>query len=223
LLTLRHVSKLSKRWETKYQQRGTDLQWYIPEPPEQLVSQLETGGIPEGPALDVGCGPGVASRYLAARFHPTIGLDFSITAMRMALQSATERGPSPRYIAANAAVLPFRETTFSFVFDRGCLQDLPRIWWKAYFEEVARVLRPDGIFQLLCLNWKNFLLVWPLSGILTRFRRLVIEQKCFIAPSLIGRLLPPSMKVIRLEDFSFQRRDGKTVFMTECVFSKSTA
>jgi len=221
-LTFRRISKLSKVWETRYQQRGTDHPWYISEPPEQLVRQLETGEIPEGPALDVGCGPGVASRYLAARFHPTIGLDFSITAIRMARQYATERGYGPCYIAANAVVLPFRERTFSFVFDRGCLQDLPRIWWKTYFEEVERVLRYDGVFQLLCLNSKNFPSISSLSGILARFRRYVIEQKCFITPTLISRLVPSSMEKVRLEDFSFQLKNGKTVFLTECVFSKST-
>ncbi len=222
-MTLHRISKLSKVWETRYQQRGTNLAWYIPEPPEQLVRQLETGETPEGPALDVGCGPGVASRYLSTRFHPTIGLDFSVTAIRMAQQFVPERANSPLYIAANAAVLPFRERTFAFVFDRGCLQDLPRIWWKTYFEEVGRVLRSDGVFQLLCLNSKNFPSMASLSGILARFRRYIIERKCFITPSLISRLLPSSMEKVRLEDFSFQLRHGRTVFMTECVFSKFTA
>jgi hypothetical protein len=51
-------------------------------------------------------------------------------------------------LIAAAPDMPFRDQAFSFIFDGGCMNTLPTSEWPRYFEQVERMLRPAGLFQL---------------------------------------------------------------------------
>ena len=62
-----------------------DLPWHDPEPPELLVAALDQRAAP-GRALDVGCGAGTYSVYMAERGYQVTAVDFMQPAVEMLQQ-----------------------------------------------------------------------------------------------------------------------------------------
>ncbi len=97
---------------------------------------------PAGRALDVGCGEGRLPRDLKSWGYEVAGVDASATLIRF----AREADPDGEYTVADAAELPFGDSTFSLVTAFMALQDIDR--YDAAISEMARVLVDGGY---LCL------------------------------------------------------------------------
>ncbi|MCX7789980.1 MAG: methyltransferase domain-containing protein [Chloroflexaceae bacterium] len=95
-----------------------------------------------GAALDLACGPGVTTVWLAARRQPgapTVGLDHDAAALRAARTAA----PAARLVRADAHHLPLRTATLDLVW---CVAALGLFADPdAVLAEARRVLRPDGV------------------------------------------------------------------------------
>jgi SAM-dependent methyltransferase len=121
--------------------------WFLGEQiPPELAETLARDDVPDGAALDVGCGSGQIAERIAERFRPTLGLDISLSAIRI----GRERRPDGvQFLVAASPDFPFRDDAFAFIFDRGCLQHVPRTAWPRYFDSIRRMLRPGGLAELL--------------------------------------------------------------------------
>ncbi len=113
------------KWERKYQKKsGDDFAWHLQHPPEILVKLLETGEVPKGPAVDLGCGAVVSTSYIAEHsFRPTIGLDIAFSAVCQARKFCDERGTSPSFVVAAVPPLPFKKGELYFSFRPGLFAD----------------------------------------------------------------------------------------------------
>ena len=106
-------------WNDRYTQG--DLPWDTGEPDVNLVEYVRDRGLPPGRALDVGCGTGSNSLWLAEQGFEVLGVDISPRAIDLA-NGKLGNGTSAR---CRFAVLDFLEGEapagpFDFVFDRGC-------------------------------------------------------------------------------------------------------
>lgn len=138
-----------RAWERRWQQRRpSEPRWFRPKPPPEFVRLLEGTELPNGAALDLGCGAGIVTAHLARRFRPAVGMDIALGAVQQARRHARAAGLSPAFVHAEAPILPFRSEAFAFVFDRGCLLNIRRKLWPKYFREVERVLKPRGMLQV---------------------------------------------------------------------------
>jgi SAM-dependent methyltransferase len=146
-----NLSQKRQMWEQRWQSKDlSEFAWFSEEPPPELLELLTKPSLPQGAALDLGCGAGVVTARLAHSFRPAVGIDIAIAAVAEAKRKAEHRGAEPTFVAAAAPILPFRSSRFALVFDRGCLQAIPRRLWPAYFSEVERLLVPGGMLQLFC-------------------------------------------------------------------------
>jgi len=115
-------------WEDKYRTQGalwsrSHDRWFETKDDEHV--------------LDLGCGSGKSCASLAGEIT---AVDFSMTALRMLLDSA----PTVNPICADVAKLPFRDSQFDCVrasFILGHLDESERV---ATMNEVSRVLKPCG-------------------------------------------------------------------------------
>jgi SAM-dependent methyltransferase len=110
---------------------------------------LKRTELPQGAALDLGCGDGMISRYLAERFRPSLGVDFALGAIQKATTDARDAGSPARFAVADVTKPPFPDGSFAFLFDRGCFHTLPRPLRAPYFEAMSRLLQPNGVLLLM--------------------------------------------------------------------------
>jgi SAM-dependent methyltransferase len=92
--------------------------------------------------LDVACGVGYGSAFLADAARRVVGGDRD----EQAVEYARERyaRPNLEFLMLDAAALPFDDASFDAVCSFETIEHLPDR--DAYLREVARVLRPDGTY-----------------------------------------------------------------------------
>jgi len=208
-------------WETRYRERDlTQFFWYREDAPPELTRLMEGDGRPtSGAALDLGCGPGVMSVYLAQFMSPTVGVDIAHAAVVQAKHLGEEKGSPARFMVVEAPDLPFRSGAFGLVFDRGCLQAIPRTSWQKYFQEVDRLLQPGGRLWLYCSTVERPGLLSK-RGLKMRARRLLGKGGPGSLSDAILRHLPTSMETVELENRTFRTPAGRTRLLAYGLFRK---
>src|ERR1700737_3503108 len=111
------------------------------------VSNLAVSApIPVGArVLDLGCGAGLDSFILARRIGPTgrvVGIDFSKAMLARARQGATASGLEVTFTRGDAERLPLDAASIDMALVNGIFNLNPAR--AAIFQELARVVRPDG-------------------------------------------------------------------------------
>ena len=99
--------------------------------------------------LDVACGEGYGSALLARDAAHVTGVDLSPQAIGHAQRAYADRG-NLEFVAASCARMPLPEASFDLVVSFETLEHIPE--QAEFLAEVARVLKPDGLFILSCPN-----------------------------------------------------------------------
>jgi malonyl-CoA O-methyltransferase len=111
---------------------------------QQMIERLEWIAFTPEVIVDLGCGTGHAARALGARWSQSRVIAFDV-APAMLAEAARQDGPGRcEYLGADALALPLPDASVDLVFSNLMLPwcDDP----DAVFAEVARVLRPRGLF-----------------------------------------------------------------------------
>ncbi|MDJ0929246.1 MAG: class I SAM-dependent methyltransferase [Gammaproteobacteria bacterium] len=138
-----------------------DLPWYEPDPPALLVKALDERPGP-GRSLDVGCGAGAHTLYMAERGYAATGIDFMPQAIDLLRNRARETGYD---IAAEQADVKTwsAEQPFDVVLDVGCLHSFAAAERQTYREQLLRWLAPGGDYILIHLGRRGWWDVWPVG------------------------------------------------------------
>lgn len=115
--------------------------------PPEVVSLLESGRVP-GHALDLGCGTGTNSIYLAQHGFNVIGVDFSSKAIELARQKARQAGVTVEFHRGDVTYLDFLHEPFDLVLDIGCFHSLDNAGRSRYAANLARLTQPGSLFML---------------------------------------------------------------------------
>lgn len=137
------------------------LPWHQETPPDILGRAVAARGA-KGRALDVGCGAGVYSVWLAEQGMEVTGIDLFPEAMAMARKRAAEHGVNANFFQADLFTwLP--DAPFDLVFDSGCLHSLVGGSVPKYKQQLLRWLEPGGDYVLA--HWgKRHALDWRPIG-----------------------------------------------------------
>jgi SAM-dependent methyltransferase len=114
--------------------------------PPEIVTLAENRAA--GRALDIGCGTGTTSLYLAARGWQVIGVDFVPTAIRRAQHKAQSAKLPVQFYVASAAKLNFLTGPFDFAIDIGCLHSLKPIDQRGYAVQLSRLTTVGAVYAL---------------------------------------------------------------------------
>ena len=152
--------------------RAEGLPWHSEAPPELLSKCVEADPTP-GHALDIGCGAGVFTLWLAQRGYRVTAFDFLEDAARMARERV--RGVTSRVDVFCASVLEFEPSEqFDLILDRGCLHTLQPSVRPRYRDQVLRWLKPGGSYVLVHLG-RRHAFDWRPVGPRRRARSEVLE------------------------------------------------
>ncbi len=116
--------------------------WDTGIPPPEVVAYAARH--PAGRALDIGCGTGASSVYLAQAGWRVTGIDFVALAIRRARQRARDARVDVDFRVG--AVPAFRDVhgPFDLALDVGCLHTLDRVTRTGYATGLAQLTRPGA-------------------------------------------------------------------------------
>jgi len=136
-----------------------------------------------GKALDIGCGAGTDSLFLAQQGWDVTSLDFVPKALEYTQQRAQAAGVSVTPVEADITQWEPPQR-YDLILDHGLLHNMDPVRYKAYRECVLKALAPDGEFVLL--HWHP-LYDDQANGKMGPTRRSRAEIKEFFAPELQER------------------------------------
>lgn len=143
-------------WDRVYRSYPLEaLPWELGKPRQVLVELVEKGILRRGKALDICCGAGTNTVYLAEKGFDVTGIDISSKAVEYAREKAEKAGAKIRLLVQSFLHLPFEDEEFDLVLDIGCFHHV-RVEDRATFiEGVHRVLKMGGTYFLVCFSYRN--------------------------------------------------------------------
>ena len=132
-----------------------ELGWELGKPRQILVEFVEKGLIKKGKALDICCGAGTNTVYLAKQGFEVTGIDISPTAIEYAKAKAAQAKVKIFFRVQDFLQLPFGDEEFNFVFDMGCFHHVKVQDRRTFIAGVHRVLKNGGDYMLTCFSYRN--------------------------------------------------------------------
>ncbi|HEY8074721.1 MAG TPA: class I SAM-dependent methyltransferase [Labilithrix sp.] len=162
--------------------RPEDLVWHSDEPTKLLVDAARSvrARSHRPRALDLGCGAGVFSTWLARQGFEVTGIDIIPKAIALATTHAESSGIAVDFVEADLLAWS-SDRPFDLVLDSGCLHSLIAGSVERYKERLLSLLAPDGEYVLG--HWgKRSALDWRPIG---PRRRAADDLATLFAPELV--------------------------------------
>src|SRR5512139_2046316 len=141
---------MSLFWELLYLFKKTP--WDTGITPPEIVAVIESGKVPIGRALDLGCGTGTNAITLAQHGFTVTGIDVSRRAIALAKRKTRSAQLTDRVRLERGDVTLMRRwvlgQSIDFAFDIGCFHNLKAAARQRYVTALTGVLRPGAIYML---------------------------------------------------------------------------
>ncbi|KAF1085286.1 putative S-adenosyl-L-methionine-dependent methyltransferase TehB [Sporotomaculum syntrophicum] len=143
--------KIEERYKKRY--KTGDTPWDIGKPDFNLIQTVSTMAITPCKTLDIGCGTGDNSIWLAQNSFDVIGIDTSETAIQNAVEKASKANLKCTFIMLDFLTNKIDGAPFGFAFDRGCFHSLNTDEArKSFAENVAAHLENYGLWLSIIGN-----------------------------------------------------------------------
>lgn len=153
------------------------------------VAQLASEKRHIGKALDLGCGTGSHSIFLAQQGFTVTGIDISPTAIRLAREKALQAAVKAEFIVQDVTRLDLLHGPYDVALDVGCLHGLNAAGQQRYAAGLPRLLPSSGI-----------LLVWGMDP---------QGMGLGLTPERLEKLFRTAFKLERMEEVLLHRRPSK--------------
>ena len=154
-------------------------------------------------ALDLACGTGDIAYLLSGAGARVVGLDVTPRMLALARRKASPSLSIPRFVAGDMSDLPFGDASFDVVTTGYGLRNVPDL--AQSLREIARVLRPGGVFLSLDFNrpenravrivYHVYLTIagsalgWILHGDADTYRYIPESIRCYPGARSVARML----------------------------------
>lgn len=143
--------KVEKRYKEQYKTGNTP--WDIGQPDFNLIKVISEETVENCKALDIGCGTGDNSIWLAQNHFQVVGTDISEIAIEKAKEKASKANIKCDFILVDFLKKNIDEAPFGFVFDRGCFHSFDSETDREKFaKNVAAHLEISGLWLTLAGN-----------------------------------------------------------------------
>jgi SAM-dependent methyltransferase len=168
------------------------LSWLRARAGRSAFARLLDDSIPgDARIVEIGCGTGQTSLYLARADRIVVALDLSREALRLGAAAAARYGVERvAFVEADLTRLPLKEGAFDLVYCSGVLHHTPDP--RAAFARVATAVRPGGVIVI---------------GLYNRIARLPLRARRAVA-RLTGNRFVPFDPVLRDRECEPERREA---------------
>ena len=180
--------------------RFTHPAWDTGVTPPEVVETFAHGDLPPGPALDLGCGTGTNTIYMAQHGRQVIGLDFVPRAIARAKEKARQAGVDgqTQFLVGDVSNLSqLGLPPCALALDIGCFHGLNAEQQRRCAAGLAAQLLPGGRYMLYAMD------PHPEAG----YRFGVTEQQ-------VRAVFSPSFDITRAEHGTFRRGTSTWYWMT---------
>lgn len=139
-------------WNHYFSDSDRESPFFIEKPDENLVSYFDTGLLKAGRVLDLGCGNGRNSIFMAKQGCQVDSVDFSSKAIEWAQNLANKHLVDINFKCISIYDLDIKQHNYDIIYDSGCFHHLPPHRRKTYLELVNNALKPSGYFGLVCFT-----------------------------------------------------------------------
>jgi len=144
---------IHSKWEKYYIRTPLDKIPWQKTQADYFTEVIETDKVKIGLTLDLGCGAGSKSIYLAKKGFKVIGIDISETAIKYAKESAKKAKVKASFIVADATDLSFlKDKKFDFVLDWAHFHGIPKNKREKYIQEIVKHTKKGSTFLLRCFG-----------------------------------------------------------------------
>ncbi|HVZ35334.1 MAG TPA: methyltransferase domain-containing protein, partial [Polyangiaceae bacterium] len=139
-------------WDRFYSDRSKPCPFFVRHPDESLAQCLAEGLIQPGRAIDIGCGNGRNSIFLATHGFSVEAVDYSRVAIEWVRELAEEARVSISLTQASVFDIGLQAASYDLVYDSGCFHHIPPHRRTQYVELIIGALRPGGWLCLTCFR-----------------------------------------------------------------------
>jgi methyl halide transferase len=188
-------------WNERYKEK--ELPWDTNEPDENLVALIESNRVSPCKALEVGCGTGTNSIWLARHGFAMLGVDISQEAVDRATKKKEGQTLSCDFTQRDFLHDESLPQSFDFVFDRGCFH--------VFDQEEERILFARQVGRVLTMNGSWVSLIGSTEGSPRDAgppRRTAAE---------VVKAIEPYLEVVELRSVLFQTNSPSAVRAWLCI------
>jgi cyclopropane fatty-acyl-phospholipid synthase-like methyltransferase len=196
--------------DTIYKSKSLEeIPWNRETPPDALVGLIKSGQIKPCKCIDLGCGAGNYSVYMASQGFEVTGVDLSPTAISLARKNAQKKGVSCTFLVADIlGDMAEVRGTFDFAFDWGVIHHIFPEKRPGYVAHVHRILNPGGKYLSVCFSTKD-----PAFNSTEKYRKTSLGTVLyFSSEDELRELFSRCFKVINLKTIEERAKLGSHLF-----------
>jgi SAM-dependent methyltransferase len=138
------------KWERQWANPEFSPFWKTDQPQRELVEAIASGWFSKNQrVVDVGCGNGEVSRWLAGQGYPVLGIDYSAAAIENCRRFSAGQANAPTFEVTDLCSPDLRLEPAASLVDRGCCHRIAESFLPVFAQNIARATIAGGHFLLL--------------------------------------------------------------------------